>query len=197
MHKLDRIFEADDIEAARLVEMIDHCGQRRRLSRTRGTGDEHHTLVVITELGDYRRHIQLLQCRHVAGNMPEHGTVASLLAEHVDSESPTFLGDVGKVEIVTATELFLLVVRQDLQDIALEFDVREFAKLDRHQVAVHPQHRRHTDRQVDIGAALCETEFQECVDSGHRVSLQSARALRSVRPSTGSVCSCRRTSPSR
>ena len=65
-------------------------------------------------------------------------------------------------------EALLLRGAQDLVDVALELGVAEVAELDRHQVAVQPQHRRHADGEVDVGAALREAELQERVDTGHR-----------------------------
>ena len=50
---------------------------------------------------------------------------------------------------------------------ALEFGIGQIAEFDRHQVAVHAQHRRHADRQMDVGTALGETQFQERVDAWH------------------------------
>ena len=59
---------------------------------------------------------------------------------------------------------------QNLGDIALELGVAEVAEFDRHQIAEHAQHRRHADRQVQIGAALRHAQFEERVDSCHNAA---------------------------
>jgi hypothetical protein len=63
--------------------------------------------------------------------------------------------------------LFLLLA-QDLEQIALELGVAQIAELDRHQVAVHAQHRRHAHREVHVRTALLGAEFQEGVDACQR-----------------------------
>src|SRR5256885_17209864 len=60
VHELDRILEADDIEAARLVQVIDHRRERGGLAGAGGAGDQHHALVEIAQLGDDRRQRELL-----------------------------------------------------------------------------------------------------------------------------------------
>ena len=64
-------------------------------------------------------------------------------------------------------EPLALRLGQDLGDVAFELGVAQVAELDRHQVAVHAQHRRHADGEMDVGAALREAELQECVDACH------------------------------
>ena len=63
-----------------------------------------------------------------------------------------------------------LRVAQDLVDVAFELGVAEVAELDRHEVAVQAQHRRHADGEVDVGAALREAQLQERVDTCHGVT---------------------------
>ena len=44
------------------------------------------------------------------------------------------------------------------------------------QIAMHAQHRRDADGQMDVRAALLRAEFQERVDARQRCSLFSTRA---------------------
>ena len=76
-------------------------------------------------------------------------------------------------------EALLLGGCQDLADIALEFGVAQIPELDRHQVAVHPEHGRYADGQVDVGAALREAELQEGIDAGHGFCSVRPQAARS------------------
>src|SRR5256885_6493903 len=61
VHELDRILEADDIEAARLVQVIDQRRESGGLAGAGGAGDQHHALVEIAQLGDDRRQRELLE----------------------------------------------------------------------------------------------------------------------------------------
>jgi len=63
----------------------------------------------------------------------------------------------------------LVLVRpaHDLDDITFQFGLAQVAKLDRQQVAMHPQHRRQANGEMNVGAALIGAEFQESVDAGH------------------------------
>jgi len=40
------------------------------------------------------------------------------------------------------------------RDIGFEFGIAQIAEFDRHQIPLHAQHGRHTDRQVQVRAAL-------------------------------------------
>ncbi len=184
MHELDRVLEADDIEVAVLIEVVDHRRQRRRFAGTGATRHQHHALVIIAELLEDRRHVQLVEGRHITRDKPEDGAHARGLAEYVDAEATALVADVREVEIVTCVQTLLLFVRQDFEQIGFEFGIAQLAELDRAQVAVHAQHRRHADRQVDVGAALREPEFQECVDACHSwsysVTVSSASVSSSI-----------------
>jgi hypothetical protein len=117
--------------------------------------------VIIAKAPDYIRDIQLVQCRYFIGNVTEYGSDAGILVKEIDAETPTFFGDIRKVEVDAFVKNFFLRVAQYLHDVAFQFGVTELAKLDGHQVAIHPQHWRDANGEVYIGAALCEAEFQE------------------------------------
>ena len=55
MNEFDGVFERDDVQAPRRVQVVDHCRERGRLARARGAGDQHHALVIVAELLDDRR----------------------------------------------------------------------------------------------------------------------------------------------
>ena len=92
---------------------------------------------------------------------------AGLLAKHIDAEAAAVGRDVGEIEVVALAQHLELRLGQHLGDIGLEFRVAQIAELDRHQVPVHAQHRRHADGQVQVRAALCDAELEERVDSCH------------------------------
>ena len=145
VHELDRILEADDVQAPRLVELRDHRGERGRLARAGRPGDQDHALVVVEQFGDHRRQAERVQRRGRGRDRAKHRAHPGFLAEQVHAVAAAFLADVGEVQVVSAGELAALGRRHDLVDVALELCVGQVAKADRQQVAVHPEHRRHAD----------------------------------------------------
>ena len=99
MNELDRVLEADDVEPAGLVEVIDHRRKRGRLAGAGGAGHQHHALVVVAQLGDDRRQGELLKRRHLGWDGAEGGADAGLLAEHVDAKAPAIGGHIGEVQV--------------------------------------------------------------------------------------------------
>ena len=165
--ELDRILEADDVERAGRVQMIDHRRERRRLARAGRARHQDHALVVIAELAHDGWQVQLIDARHLRGDRPEHRADAGLLAKDVGTEAAAVARDIGEIQIMARTQRRHLRLRQDLGDVAVELGLAEFAKLDRHQIAMHAQHRRDTDGEVQIRAPLRHPELEERVDSGH------------------------------
>ncbi len=167
MDELDRVFERDDVEPARGVQVVDHRRERGRLAGAGGAGDQHHALVVVAELLDDRWQRQLVDARDVLRNRAERGAEAGFLAVHVDAEAAAVGRHVGEVEVVALAEVFVLVLGEDLGEITLELRVADVAELDGHEVAVHAQHGRHADGQVHVGAALLHAKLQERIYAGH------------------------------
>ena len=79
---------------------------------------------------------------------------------------------------MAGAETLLLGFRQDFDDIAFEFGIAEIAKLDRHQVAVEPQHRGYAHGEMNVGTSLRQAQFQKCIDAchGRNYSLASSRS---------------------
>ena len=124
VHELDRIFEADDVEVASLIEVIDHCGQRGRLAGTGRSRYEHHALVIVTKLLQDLRYVQFLERWHMCRDIAEHRAVPGDLAKHVDTKSATvFGGDIGKIQIVSVGQPLFLLGCQYLVNIAFEFSL--------------------------------------------------------------------------
>ena len=105
VNELNRVFEADDVQVARFVEVIDHRGKRRGFTGTGRAGDQHHALVVLAEFSKDSWHIQLLERWHVGRNMPKDGAVTRGFAKDVDAETAAFFTDVGEIEVLTRMQL--------------------------------------------------------------------------------------------
>src|SRR5580658_7307180 len=165
VHELDRILEADDVQPARAVQVIDHRRECRGLAGAGGAGYQHHALVVVTQLVYDRRQLQLLQRWHLRGDGTEGGSDPGFLAGDVDTEAPALGRYVREVQVVTLVKLLILVAGEDLADVALKFRHAQVAELDRQQVAVHAQHGRNTHREVHIRATLLRAELQERINA--------------------------------
>ena len=100
VNELDRVLEADDVQPAGLVEVVDHRGERGRLAGAGRAGDENHALVEVAQLGHDGRQLQLLESGHLGRDGAEGRTDAGLLAEDVDPKPAAFGGDVGEIEVV-------------------------------------------------------------------------------------------------
>ena len=123
--------------------------------------------MVVAELADDGRQSQLLDARHLRRNRAKGGADAGFLAVHVDAKAAAVGGDVREVEVMPLAQVLQLRLGQDLRDVALELRVAQVAKLDRQQIAVHAQHRRHADGQMQVRAALRRAQLEERVDSCH------------------------------
>jgi hypothetical protein len=166
--ELDRILEADDVQCARGIQIIDHRGQRRGLAGAGRPSDQDHALVVIAQFAHDRRQIELLEGRRLGGDGPKHRADAGFLAEHIGAKAPAVGRYVGEIQIVAEAQIRDLHLRQHLVDVGLEFRFTEVAELDRHEIAMHAQHRRNADGEVQVRAALRRAELEERVDSGHK-----------------------------
>ena len=98
--ELDRILDRDDVILARLVDVVDHRAQRRRLARAGRAGDEHQPLVQLAQLQDVRRQAELLGGQDLRRDDAEHRARALAIGEDVRAE-PRQAGDlVGEVGVV-------------------------------------------------------------------------------------------------
>ena len=167
-----------------VVLMIDHRGERRRLARARRARHEHHALVQVAELVEQRRQPRLSKRQDDTRDVPERCADSCRLVKHVDAKAPAVAADVREVDVVFLPEALALRVGQDLVDVTLELGVSQVAELDRHEVAVQPQHRRHADGEVNVRAALREPQLQECVDACHAFTLRRARSFSATRSSS-------------
>ena len=123
--------------------------------------------MIVAQFAHDGRQAQLLHGRHLRRDGAKCGADAGLLAEDVNAKSAAFARHVRKIDVVALAQMLELIRSQHLGDVGFEFCFAQFAKLDGHEVAVHPQHRRDPDGQVQIRTALSHTQFKECVDSCH------------------------------
>ncbi len=108
--ELDRIFDSDDVATPLAIDLVDHRGQRRRLSRTRRAGNEHQTSWTLRHLRDGGRQFQIVKAPYGERNLSEHDRHRPTLLEHIATKTCKASEPKGKVELVLDLEaLFLLI----------------------------------------------------------------------------------------
>src|SRR5579884_1587194 len=87
MYELDRIFDRDEVQAARVVDQIDDRRERCRFARTGRTGHEHKSTANLRDATDLIRQPELLDGHDLRRNHPEHGARSALLPEKIHAEA--------------------------------------------------------------------------------------------------------------
>jgi hypothetical protein len=122
--------------------------------------------VIVTELLDYGWQREPVDAGMSWGSRGRSRRVRSLAID-VDAEASAVSRDVGEVEVVALAEILVLILGEDLGEIALELRVADIAELDGHEIAVHAQHGWDADGKMHVGTALLHAELQERIDAGH------------------------------
>ncbi len=168
MDKFDGIFQADDIHLAISIDVIDHRGECRRFPSAGRTGHQNHALVMVAEFLYDRWHAKFVQRRYFVRKVSERRANTGFFVINIDPKPPAVFADIGEVYVVTLFEPIVLVFGQNFFDISFQFSVAKITKADWSQVAMQSEHRWYADREMDIGTALLQAEFQECIDSRHQ-----------------------------
>ncbi len=157
MDDLDRVFDRDDVLAARAVHVVDDRRERRRLSRAGGAGDEDETAVFLGEATDARRQREGLEVRHLARDDAEGDRDRAALPEAVDAESRQAGRRVGAVELSRLEERLQPLRRLGADLLEGELEVA-FAQLgfavELTEISVAAQNRRTLHLEVDVAGAL-------------------------------------------
>ena len=154
---LDRVFDGDDVLPARLVDVVDDRGERRRLAGAGRAGDEHEPAVLVGHRLDARGHPQVLEARHVLGDDAERERDRAALAKGVDAETREIPARVGDVELSGLVEGFAPRGRQlrDDRERSFEVGLRERRVVgERRQLPVAAHDGELAHLQVDIARAL-------------------------------------------
>src|SRR5438128_9588872 len=99
MEELDRVFDGDDVLMALAVDLVDHRGQRGRLARAGGSGDEHQAARFVADLFDHSREAKLLESEDLVGDLAVDGGGRAALVEDVGPEAGQPLDTERDVEL--------------------------------------------------------------------------------------------------
>jgi hypothetical protein len=116
---LDGVLDADDALGPRAVDLADDGRQRRGLTTAGGARDHDQAAVVVAQLLDLRRQVQLVEVGDPGHDPAHHDRVALPAVEDVDAESRLAVGHgVGQVDSAPLLEdSAALVVLDQLADI--------------------------------------------------------------------------------
>ena len=99
--ELDRVFDREDVQPLALVDVVEHRGDRRALARAGDAGQDDHPLVVLTDLGQDRREMEVLEVGDLVVRPRGPPGRAAHLLEQVDAEPGLVVAvedDVGEVD---------------------------------------------------------------------------------------------------
>src|SRR4051812_13505705 len=169
MHKFYWILDGDEVVRAVPVDVVDHRGERRRLARAGGPGDEDEALAQAAEVEDVRGEVHVLGRHDLVRDLPHHRADALAVGEDVDPEARRGRLE-GEVGVVDAPELLAVLRGGDRPEHRLEAGRGQDAvPTQRDDVPVEAQTRVHVAREVEVAGALVD----------HRVE-QIAHRLRGV-----------------
>ena len=171
VEELDRVLDRHDVLVARLVDLVDDRGERRRLAGAGRAGDEHDAARLVRELADHRRQPELLDRHGLGGDQAEGRADRAALEVGVHAEACVTGDRVGEVDLPVGLQALPLRGVQDrVDDLARIGRASARGALDRHQRAPHAEHRRRTGGEVEVGGLL-----------GRRPRAESLRSRRSCR----------------
>ena len=76
VQKLDRVLDREDVLVPRAVDVVEQRGERRRLARAGGPGDEHQAARLVGQLVEPGREAELLERLDLVRDQPEGGADA-------------------------------------------------------------------------------------------------------------------------
>ena len=110
MQKLDRIFQSQDVNLLRLVELIDHRAQRGGLAGAGSSSHENDSVLFLNDLFEDGRQAQFLEGGNLRFELAHDDGAAAVLAENIHPETSHFRDGVAAI----ARTQFRQIVRQTL-----------------------------------------------------------------------------------
>ena len=172
VQEFDRILDREDVFVARGVDLVEHGGERRRLARAGGTGDQHDSAGQACHRPHRRRHAEVLQRVGLAGDDAEGGAHRAALHVGVDAHAGDPRDGVGEVDLLGVLELLALGLGEDrVDDLAGLLGPQPREPLERDESTADAQARRSAGGDVDVGGpALNGGEDDIGEVSGHAPS---------------------------
>ena len=151
------------------VDLVDHRGERGRLTRAGRPGDEHETARPHRQLAKRRRKAELLERAQLLGDVPERRGERVSLEVDVHAEAREAGDAVREVELAVDLELLLLLGREDaVEEVPRRVRHDLLLVRERHEIAVDTHGRRRPGNEVEIGRTRLDGAAEQVVDGGRR-----------------------------
>ena len=167
MHKLDRVFDGQDVGGHAVVDVVDHRRQRGGLTRTGRAGNQYQTARVFGDFLENARRFQFFQRQHFARNGTEYRSRTAFGIKGVHTETRHIGQFERKVGFQILLVVFALQIVHYRSDHIADFFRVHFRQIDAADVAIHTDHRRQAGRDVQVGGFVFDSERQE-VGNLHR-----------------------------
>ena len=173
MEELDRVLDRDDVLRVARVDVVDHRGERRRLTRAGRAGQKDQPALLVGDLVDHGREHQLLGGLDLEGNGAADERDGAALHERVHAEAGHARNRVGEVHLALVPErLQLGLVREHVEEGGLGvLGPERLEALDRHQLAVLADDGRSGDLEMEVGGLRLDDCHEGGIDVEHSSSI--------------------------
>ncbi len=160
----DRVLDGDDVRRSRVVDVVDHGREGGALAAARGAGHEHEAALLLRDLLEDGRQVQLVDRLHLEGD-DEHGADGAALLEDVAAEPAEARHAVGEVDLLRVLEPLALGGRHDGGRHLHEVLVVQLLVIgDANEPPMDAGHGIGPDLQVKVRRSALDGQLQEIVD---------------------------------
>ena len=164
VQELDRVLDRHDVRRARPVGQVEQRRERRRLTRSGRSGDQHEATRQVCEPGHRLGHAEFVERLDVERDGPERGAIGRALLVQVHPEATEALDAVGQVEFMGVLEVLPLLGGDDRAQQHRGVDGGQLVVSRQGvQTAVHAHRGRRSGGDVQVGAAGLDDDAQHCV----------------------------------
>ena len=153
MQELDRVLDRHDVLVLDRVDAVDHRRERRRLAGACGPGDEDDSPLLVGELADHGRELELLDRLDLVGNGAHDERYRAPLVESVDAKAREPRERKGEIDLVLGVELAAqgIALDQAVDDLSGDLGRERLRVGNGLEPPVDANHRRRGDFEVEVG----------------------------------------------
>ncbi len=168
VHKLNRIFDRENMTRGVLVAMIDHARLGGGFAGAGGADHQHHAALEHDQVFQHFWRAEQIQNRRIRLHKTQHHGDAVALHEHVDAETAEAPGLRGEVDFKILLEVLLLLRREDAHRQLFNKVRRHLRFADGEHLALDLEHGRCVGGEENIGSVLFYCELQIGQNFEHR-----------------------------
>jgi hypothetical protein len=159
--EFDRILDGQDVTVLVAVLVVDHRGQRGRLSRPGRARNQHDPAGGVRDILEYLRAVQFLERENLQRNGSKYRARATMVVECIDPETRESWNLEGEVRLEKFFEILALFVIHDVVDEIMNGLVIDRGDVYAAHVAVDSDHGRQTRRKMQIGCSVLDAERKQ------------------------------------